>query len=286
MDDRDPRTTAVPSARDEELTTVRIDVLDGLAVTVDGAAVHRQQWERRRKPQLVLALLVAAGGHLDRGAVVDELWPDELPAQGVRNPLSVALSVARGAIVAGTGPAAHPAQALSVDRWLALDAHGIELVLASRDSTDIGDVRAVISSLAGGAPPTAELLIAHVHRLLPLLQGVPLRGLGSGRLTSALRSRMADDLRLAAKLVVERWIALGERAGRTPVALLELARIASRLDPCDESLALDVIELHVTARGRAAASPIYHGVVAAMRDHHGVRPSVVLSRRYAAILAG
>jgi DNA-binding SARP family transcriptional activator len=79
---------------------VRIRLLGGFEVTVDGRPVAADAW-RLRKAKTLVKLLALAGGHrLHREALVAVLWPDRDGASATNN-LHQALYVARRAL-AGT----------------------------------------------------------------------------------------------------------------------------------------------------------------------------------------
>ncbi|HEX5769936.1 MAG TPA: AAA family ATPase, partial [Nocardioidaceae bacterium] len=82
---------------------VRIDMLGGFSVTVDGVAVPDAAWSRRHASALVKLLALARGRRMHREQVIDALWPDlGLDAAGPR--LHKAAHFARRALgdVAGT----------------------------------------------------------------------------------------------------------------------------------------------------------------------------------------
>lgn len=55
---------------------VRIDMLGGFSVTVDGVAVPDDAWTRRHAAGLVKLLSLARGRRMHREQVIDALWPD------------------------------------------------------------------------------------------------------------------------------------------------------------------------------------------------------------------
>jgi DNA-binding SARP family transcriptional activator/tetratricopeptide (TPR) repeat protein len=55
---------------------VRIDMLGGFSVTVDGVAVPDDAWTRRQAAGLVKLLALARGRRMHREQVIDALWPD------------------------------------------------------------------------------------------------------------------------------------------------------------------------------------------------------------------
>jgi hypothetical protein len=76
---------------------VRILLLGGFEVTVDGRPVAADAWRLRKARTLVKLLVLARGHRLHRDALVEVLWPDRDEASATNN-LHQALYVARRAL--------------------------------------------------------------------------------------------------------------------------------------------------------------------------------------------
>lgn len=76
---------------------VRIDLLGGLRVVMDGREVAADDWPARRAQELVALLALADGHRLPRDRVVDELWPHLGAEAGAAN-LRKAAHLARRAL--------------------------------------------------------------------------------------------------------------------------------------------------------------------------------------------
>src|SRR5512139_1081866 len=76
---------------------VRIDMLGGFSVTVDGVAVPDDAWTRRHAAGLVKVLALARGRRLHREQVIDALWPD-IPLEAAGPRLHKAAHYARRAL--------------------------------------------------------------------------------------------------------------------------------------------------------------------------------------------
>ncbi|MDN5918359.1 MAG: AAA family ATPase [Pseudonocardia sp.] len=76
---------------------MRIELLGGFRVLVDGAAVPDAAWRRRRPAELVAQLALASGRRLHRDAVVEALWPELDGKAGLAN-LHKAAHLARRAV--------------------------------------------------------------------------------------------------------------------------------------------------------------------------------------------
>ena len=77
--------------------TVRIRLLGGFEVQVDGVPVPSQAWSRRNAASLVKLLALADGRRLHREQVIDALWPD-LPVEAAAPRLHKAAHYARRAL--------------------------------------------------------------------------------------------------------------------------------------------------------------------------------------------
>src|SRR6478735_10246873 len=73
--------------------SVRITLLGGFAVVVDGAVVTAP-WRLRKAKTLVKLLALRTGHRLHRDVLVDQLWPEADPSVGANN-LHQALHAAR-----------------------------------------------------------------------------------------------------------------------------------------------------------------------------------------------
>lgn len=64
---------------------LRIRLLGGFAVSVDGVEIADDEWPSRRATQLVQLLALADGQRLPREQVIDALWPQLDPDAGAAN---------------------------------------------------------------------------------------------------------------------------------------------------------------------------------------------------------
>ena len=103
---------------------VRIELLGGFRVLVDGEAVPGAAWRRRRPAELVQLLALASGRRLHRDAVIEELWPRLDPKAGLAN-LHKAAHLARRAVRC---PGAVVLEADQVSLWPGTD---VEVDVAS-----------------------------------------------------------------------------------------------------------------------------------------------------------
>lgn len=84
------------------MTILRIDLLGGFRVEVDGRAVAPKAWSQRKPAALVKLLALAPGHQLRREQVMDALWPELDPPAAAAN-LRKALHSARRSLDAEVG---------------------------------------------------------------------------------------------------------------------------------------------------------------------------------------
>jgi DNA-binding SARP family transcriptional activator len=81
---------------------LKIDLLGGFRVEVDGRAVAPKAWSQRKPAALVKLPALAPGHQLRREQVMDALWPELDPSAAAAN-LRKALHSARRSLDAETG---------------------------------------------------------------------------------------------------------------------------------------------------------------------------------------
>ena len=98
-------TTTRPRGSHPAGPRLRIHLLGGFAVEVDGRPVPATAWRLRKASELVKLLALTSGHRLHREQVIEQLWPERPPDAGVNN-FHQALHVARVALGAvGKGDA-------------------------------------------------------------------------------------------------------------------------------------------------------------------------------------
>ncbi len=90
----EPNTVSVPRPG---MPAVRVHVLGGFAVEVDGRPVAGAAWRLRKAGELVRILALAPGHRLHREALMEQLWPGR-PLEAAANNLHQAIRVARAAL--------------------------------------------------------------------------------------------------------------------------------------------------------------------------------------------
>jgi DNA-binding SARP family transcriptional activator/tetratricopeptide (TPR) repeat protein len=118
--------------------SIRVELLAGFRVIVDGQAVREGAWAGRRSRELVQLLVLSDGHRLLRDQAIDSLWP-HLGAQAAAANLRKAAHYAR--------------QALGIRDAVVLRAGWVSLLPSHRVETDVEEFeRAATSALAAGDP--------------------------------------------------------------------------------------------------------------------------------------
>jgi DNA-binding SARP family transcriptional activator len=220
---------------------VRVELLGGFRVSVDGQAVDAAAW-RRRKPAALMKLLALAPGHrLHRGQLVDVLWPDLDEAAGGAN-LRKAVHQARRALEPVGGSAVIASDASHV--WLdggrvMVDVEEFRAaVAAARRISDVAGFQRAVESYWGDLLPEdryeewvatpAETLrleyLAALEEFAGLLEG---RGDIDSAIDMVRRLVDAEPLREDNHVRLIRLTAL---AGRRGEALRAYERLRTTLD--------------------------------------------------------
>ncbi|MBC7460440.1 MAG: hypothetical protein H7287_03670 [Thermoleophilia bacterium] len=275
-----PRTLTAAVTRVSGLD-VRIDILDGLRISIDGAEASDEMWQRRRKSQVLLALLLAFDGRVSRDELVDTLWAGEaLDAATGQSRLSTVLSSLRRALP-GTS-----ASLTAGARVVKLHTTQVELQLASGDVTDRALLRDLVSVVGTEDRHDAAAFERRASELVRLVRGEPLRGLDGGPLLSRARELLRRDMAGACAAVLDRWLVASAVTRHEPTAvLIELATHATRLQPLDEQLAVLEVELSARAGRIGTASRAFHRYRELLDDELGLPPSADFVRRHAALVA-
>jgi len=90
-------TSTGPRGSGSAESSVRIRLLGGFDVEVDGQLIPASAWRLRKASELVKVLAITPGHRLQREQAMEQLWPDR-PADAALNNLHQALRVARTAL--------------------------------------------------------------------------------------------------------------------------------------------------------------------------------------------
>lgn len=215
------------------MATIRLTLLGGFGVLVDGVAVAEKAWSRRQAAALVKVLALAPGRRLHREQVLDRLWPEDTLDEAARK-LHKAAHYARRAIDVANSIVLHDEHVLLCpDHDVFVDA--VRFDELARDALADNDAVAARQALGlyGGEllPQDRYEPWAEEHR-------------------DQLRLRQLDLLRLD-----RRW---GD--------VLEA-------DPADETAHLALMRIHAANGDRHAALRQFERLDRALRNELGVAPS-------------
>lgn len=153
-----PAAPTPPAATDD----LRIRLLGGFHVSCSERVVEDGQWRLSKARGLVKLLALSAGHQLHREQVIDYLWPDLTPDAATNN-LHQVLFAVRRTLAGVIGPAASPAQVVTIQRQILrlsppvplwIDALVFEgLVDAALRSSDPADAYLSIDLYAGDLLP-------------------------------------------------------------------------------------------------------------------------------------
>src|SRR6478735_4553929 len=132
--------------------SVRITLLGGFAVVVDGAVVTAP-WRLRKAKTLVKLLALRTGHRLHRDVLVDQLWPDADPSVGANN-LHQALHAARRIVGASHLILSDDVVELGGDGAVSVDVDEFENAAARAGATGaVDDLRAALDMWSGELLP-------------------------------------------------------------------------------------------------------------------------------------
>jgi predicted ATPase len=243
---------------------VRVTMLGGFDLQVDGVAVPPGMW-RLNKARSLLKLLALARSHsMHRDAVVDALWPDLGAAAGMNN-LHQALHAARGRLAAA-GATADILQLRDSVVTLCPDG-GLE--------TDLQDLEATFDKALATADPDLLLDVAAqcAEGLLPedrYEDWAP-----------PYQDHVADMRRTAVLAAAAGLIAQGKayEAARTLEPLAETR-------PTDEEVHRALMVAYDAAGRRWDAVAVYESLRSRFDDEYGAAPDVQTTTLYRRLLTG
>jgi predicted ATPase/DNA-binding SARP family transcriptional activator len=245
---------------------LRLCLLDGFAVLVDGRAIPDGAWRSRKARQLLKLLALAPDHRLHRDDALEALWPD-LTAEGATKALyQVLFHLRRTLDPALPRGAASPHVRLERDRIVLLATGGVE--------TDVADFeRATATARVSGGPAAIRTALALGGELLPDDR--------YEEWTLARRQALRDQrLALLAALA-----AAQERAGEAEEAAAALQQVLE-LEPAHEPAHAGLMRLYAAAGRRDEALRQYERLTRALREHVGAGPDAETRRLYQSLLTG
>ena len=242
--------------------SLRIDLLGGFRVTIDGRVIGESAWRLQKARSLVKLLALAPGHQLGREQIADLLWPDLAPEAAVNN-FHRTLHAARRALGASHDGPLHlrgGIVALQPNGPLSIDVAAFEAAAAAaRGSSDPADYCAAIERYGG------ELLPEDRYEDWAAGRREGLRGVFLGLLLDLAR--------------------LHERRGEWSRGIAALDRLVAE-DPSHEDGHVGLMRLHALAGQRGQAVRQWARLQEAMRRDLDAEPDPAAQRLYAEILAG
>jgi predicted ATPase/DNA-binding SARP family transcriptional activator len=258
-------TSTGPRGSGSAESSVRIRLLGGFDVEVDGQLIPASAWRLRKASELVKVLAITPGHRLQREQAMEQLWPDR-PADAALNNLHQALRVARNALSV-SGEAGQRILVLR-DGVLSLCPNGELWVDAEAFASAVREAT-VASGLAG------RLAARELYR------GELLPDDRYADWAEAPREALAQDhLTLLAQLAQ-----LHEREGNREAATETLRELLQH-DRADESAHRSLMRLYAVDDQRRMALRQYERLRAAMARELEVEPSHESRQLYREILEG
>ena len=243
---------------------VRITLLGGFDVQVDGTSVPAGVWRLSKARSLVKLLALVEGNSMHRDAVVEALWPD-LGAAAATNNLHQAMHSARRALATVHAP---PDVLRLRDGVVALCPDGgLE--------TDLQDIAAVFGEALAGDDP---------DELLHVAGGCSTGLLPEDRYEDWARpyqDQVAGMRRLAALAAAPRLVAQG-RAYEAARALEPVAEAR----PTDEEVHRALMAAYDAAGRRWDAVAVYEALQSRLDDEYAATPDVETTTLYRRLLSG
>ena len=245
--------------------SVRVRLLGGFDVEVDGRPVASSAWRLRKASELIRVLCVAPGHRLHREQLIEQLWPDRPPEAAVNN-LHQAIHVARTAL----GSKENAAQGILVLR---------DGVLALCPDGGLWVDTEAFEAAARGARSDSSL--ASLQQARRLYRGEPLRDDRYADWAAGPRETLAQDyLSLLARIAE-----LEEREGR-PDAAIDCLREILDLEPSDEAAHRNLMRLYALGNRRQLALRQFEWLRTILARELEAEPSPESRELYREILEG
>lgn len=243
---------------------VRVSMLGGFEIEVDGVAVPASVWRLKKARSLVKLLALSEGNSMHRDAVVDALWPGLKAASGTNNLHQVLHAARRALAVAGAS-----------DDLLRLRDGIVALCPGGSVTTDVGDLEKELDAAVAANDLDSLLDVATrcADGLLP-----------EDRYEDWARSyqdHVADLGRRALLAAVSRLSADG-RAYEAARALEPLAEAR----PTDEELHRMLMAAYHASGRRWDAVAVYESLRNRLDDEYAAAPDVETTTLYRRLLTG
>jgi DNA-binding SARP family transcriptional activator len=235
---------------------LRIDMLGGFRVAVDGRPVDPAAWRRKKPAALIKLLAIAAGHRLHREQLVDALWPELDAAAGGAN-LRKAVHQARRALgeVGGSDLIGSDADFVWLptdELWLDLHAFHVS-VAAARRSGDVTEYRRAVDLYRDGLLPEDRY--------------------------EEWASATCDALRLDYLAILEELAGLLESRGEIDTAIAVVRRLVEA-EPFREDNHVTLVRLNALAGRRGEALRAYEQLRTTLASELGTEPGANAQRMF------
>lgn len=254
-----------PSGLGSSEPSVRVRLLGGFDVEVDGRPIPSSAWRLRKASELVRVLCVSPRHRLHREQLIDQLWPDRPPDAALNN-LHQAIHVARSAL-GSNEDAAHSLLVLR-DGYLTLCPNG-----------DLWTDIEAFDRAVRGAGSTSSL--ATLNEARELYRGEPLPDDRYAEWAVGPRETLTQDYLSLLTRIAE----LEERDGRWDAAI-DCVRKILDLEPMDEAAHRSLMRLYAIGGRRQLALRQFEWLRTSLARELGVEPSHESVDLYRGILEG
>ena len=247
-------------------TSVRVRLLGGFEVEVDGRPVPGSAWRLRKASELVRILSLAPGHRVHREALMEQLWPDR-PLEAASNNLHQAIRVARAALGRTDQGSRHS---------LVLREGTLTLFPAGDIWVDAAAFASAVREAGNGVDDLDRLLTA-----CELYRGEPLPDDRYADWAVVVREGLAQDhLSLVARIAE-----IHERAGRIDAATDVLRQLLD-LEPTDESAHRSLMRLYALGDRRQLALRQFERLRTILARELAVEPAETSQQLHRDILEG
>lgn len=254
----------LPRVRAADHGRIHVSLFGPFTIRRDDEPVEASVWGGRRQARVLLALLLANGGRVDRDHAAEALWGglDGQTAAARINPLLNSIRTALS--IGGDG-----------HRVLASRGGSIVLELADVDSSDLEQARAAALAVEAAAPGMRRAAL----EALGCLAARPVEDLGDGAAAESIRHALADVARGLVPRLAAAWD--GEVA---PDAALDAVLSCFEQDVTDARSCGALLRMLRDRGDVAGASAAFHEARRALRDDLGLAPPRELVRLHASII--
>ena len=238
------------------MTEIRIELLGGFRVSIDGRVVDDAAWHRKKPAALIKLLALAPGHRLHRAQLVDTLWPELDETAGGAN-LRKAIFQARRAVE---------------------DAGAAELIRSDADLVRLADEGVIIDVDEFRAAVTTGRRDADVDAYRRAADRYRTGLLPEDRFEEWAKSQ-AEAIRLEYLAALEELVGLLEGRGDLDRAI-DVAKLLVETEPLAEDNHVTLIRLNALAGRRGEALRAYERLAALLEKELGTMPGPIAQKLF------